>query len=73
LASAVSLRGLRDRGDLTLADLAHRTGYDTSQLADLERDGLRSAVVHELATYVQAAVGTLRLTVTIDGESHDLI
>jgi len=73
LASAVSLRGLRDRGDLTLADLAHRTGYDPSQLADLERDGLRPAVVHELTTYVQAAGGTLRLTVTIDGESHDLI
>ena len=73
LASAVSLRGLRGRSDLTLADLAHRTVYDSSQLGGLERDGLRAAAVDELAAYVRAAGGSLRLTVTIDGEPHDLI
>jgi Helix-turn-helix domain len=73
VAAAVSLRGLRDRRDLTLAQLAHRTGSDSSDLAELERGTLRSAAVDELARYVQALGGTLRLTVTVDGVPHDLV
>jgi hypothetical protein len=73
VASAVSLRGLRGQGDLTLADLAHRSGYTESHLAGLERGGLRAVIIDELATYVRAAGGTLRLTVDVDGECRDLI
>ncbi len=72
LAAATSLAAERERRGMTLAALARATGMSGRRLAAIERDGLRSAAVFEVAAYVRALGGRLELAAVVDGERRDL-
>jgi hypothetical protein len=73
LATAVSLRDLREGRGLSLGALASLTGLSELTLADIERLGPRSATVLQYLAAYQRALGVrLELTAVIDGEPHVL-
>jgi hypothetical protein len=71
LASAVSLASLRDRQDLSADQVAGRAGSGPDRILSIERKP-EHASASELAAYARALGGTLRLTISLDGEDHRL-
>jgi hypothetical protein len=71
LAGLTNLGALRTARNLSVADLAGRAGLrrDAAEAAEAH---LPSAEIGEVAAYVRGLGGTLRLTVSLDGEQHRL-
>jgi phage shock protein A len=70
LHAAILLTDLRERNDVSLPRLAERAGLNQGQAKLLELQGARHAHVEMLAAYARALGGTLRLTISLDGEDH---
>jgi hypothetical protein len=60
LAAALSVAGLR--GNMSLAELAQKTGINVKRLAEIEEGGLRDADIREVGAYVRGLGGRLTLT-----------
>jgi hypothetical protein len=73
LATASALQLLRQEQQLSLADLAGRTRRAASELRRLETGDLADAHVADLAAYVRALGGRLRVTAEFDGQQQGLI
>jgi hypothetical protein len=72
LATAASLAGLRQQRGVSLAALARATGISERRLDAIERDGPRSAALHELAAYLRQLGGRLELAASLDGQRRSL-
>jgi len=72
LAAASTLQRLRQEQQLSLTDLAGRTGRAASALRRLETGELADASVADAAAYVRALGGRLRVTAEFDGEQQVL-
>ncbi len=70
LPDAILLTDLRERRHVSLPQLAERAGFNQGQAKLLELQGARHAHVEVLAAYARALGGTLRLTISLDGEDH---
>jgi hypothetical protein len=71
LGTAVSLASLREQRGLSVTELASRAGTIPDRLMFAERK-LEHASVPEVAAYVRALGGSLRLTASIDGLDYRL-
>jgi phage shock protein A len=69
LAELTDLAALREAQHLSIAELARRAGLRPGAAASAEAD-LLSAELADVAAYVRALGGTLRLTVGLEGEQH---
>jgi phage shock protein A len=72
LAAVTLLTNLRERHDMSMAQVAGRAGLSEGQVKLLELQGARDAEVEVLAAYVRALGGSLRLTASIDGLDYRL-
>jgi phage shock protein A len=61
LAGAVPLGQLREAQQLTLEELASRTGLDSDRIAEIELEGLRTAEIHEAVALARALSARLEL------------
>ena len=66
LATARTLADLRCARDLSIADVAARSGLPAGEVRQLESDGVRSADVGDLVRYLGALDSRLDLTVHLD-------
>ena len=73
LATASALQRLRQQQQLSLVDLAGRTRRAASELRRLEAGELADAHVADVAAYVRALGGRLRVTAEFDGQQQGLI
>jgi hypothetical protein len=73
LAASSTLAALRRQHRASLDELAERTGLSATALRRLEDDDLRSAELADIAAYVRALGGRLRVTAEFDGEQQVLI
>jgi hypothetical protein len=73
LEAASTLQRLRHEQQLSLTDLAGRTGLKASELWRLETGELTGADVADVAAYVRALGGRLRMIAESDGEQQILI
>ncbi len=73
LEAASTLQRLRRERQLSLADLARRTGLAARDLWRLETEELAAADVADVAAYVRALGGRLRVIAEFDGEQQLLI
>jgi hypothetical protein len=72
LAASSTLAALRRQHGASLDELAKRTGLSATELRRLEDDELGSAAVGDVAAYVRALGGRLRLTAEFDGQQQVL-
>ena len=72
LAASRTLAALRRQHRTSLDELAERTGLSATALRRLEDDDLGSAELADIAAYVRALGGRLRLTAEFDGEQQVL-
>jgi hypothetical protein len=72
LTAVTLLTNLRERHELSMAQVAGRAGLSEGQVKLLELQGARDAEVEVLAAYVRALGGSLRLTASIDGLDYRL-
>jgi hypothetical protein len=73
LAAASTLQGLRHEQQVSLAELADRTGMAASDLWRLENAELTAADVADVAAYVRALGGRLIVSAEFDGDDQILI
>jgi len=73
LAAASTLAAVRRRHRVALSELAERTGLPAIALRRLEYDDLGSAELADIAAYVRALGGRLRVTAEFDGEQQALV
>jgi hypothetical protein len=73
LATASTLAALRRQHRASLDELAERTGLSATALRRLEDDDLGSAELADIAAYVRALGGRLRVTAEFDGEQQVLL
>ena len=73
LATASALHRLRQQQQVSLVDLAARTRRAASELRRLEAGELADAHVADVAAYVRALGGRLRVTAEFDGQQQGLI
>jgi hypothetical protein len=73
LAASRTLAALRRQHRASLDELAERTGLSATALRRLEDDDLGSAELADIAAYVRALGGRLRLTAEFDGEQQVLV
>jgi hypothetical protein len=73
LALASTLAGLRQRRDLSLADLAASCGLSEGELRKLETGELGAARLGDIAAYVRGAGGTIEVTARFPDGRHPLI
>ena len=73
LVTASALRRLRQEQQLSLAELADRTRREASELRRLETSELADAHVADVAAYVRALGGRLRVTAEFDGKQQVLL
>ena len=73
LATASALQRLRQEQQLSLVDLAGRTRRAAGELRRLEAGELADAHVADVAAYVRALGGRLRVTAEFDGQQQRLI
>jgi phage shock protein A len=68
-----SLASLRERGGLTVAELAAKAGLTERRVIEIEAEGLRHATLHELTAYLRTVRSTLQVTASVDGEQLRLV
>jgi len=73
LAASSTLAALRRQHGASLDELAKRTGLSATALRRLEDDDLGSAELADIAAYVRALGGRLRVTAEFDGEQQVMI
>jgi hypothetical protein len=73
LAAASTLAALRQQHRASLDELAERTGLSATALRRLEDDDLGSAELADIAAYVRALGGRLRVTAELDGVQQILV
>jgi hypothetical protein len=73
LATASTLQRLRQEHQLSLVELAGRTGLSAHELWRLENDELTAAHVADAAAYVRALGGRMRVTAEFDGKQQALL
>jgi hypothetical protein len=72
LTAVTLLTDLRERHEMSMAQVAGRAGISEGQVKLLELRGAQDAEVEVLAAYVRALGGSLRLTASIDGQDYRL-
>jgi hypothetical protein len=73
VAAASTLQRLRRERQLSLAELAGRTGLTARELWQLETEELTAANVADVAAYVRGLGGRLRVSAEFDGELQMLV